>query len=246
MVLVHGWGVGPAVMSGLAEELSASWPVNLLALPGYGGNHHLSIGPNIDCYAEILAASIEPESILVGWSLGGMVALALAKCCEHIKALVLLASTPCFTNKPDWSYGVDAGRIDNMIEGLHDKPETVLNEFLLLASLGDASPRETRRALAKHIDTEQINKTALHSGLSILRDTDLRSCLRQITCPVILVLAEHDRLVSGSVGAAAQHILSGLRLEIISGTGHAPFISQPRQTASVITHALTAVLDEPV
>ena len=58
--------------------------------------------------------------------------------------------------------------------------------------------------------------------------------LRRVTCPTLLVGAEHDRLIPDEViDVYAEHIADA-RIERVPGTGHAIAIEQPEATAAII------------
>jgi len=99
--------------------------------------------------------------------------------------------------------------------------------------------RETLRQLRAQLfkfGTPEV--TALKGGLSILQTANLRSDLKNISCPVQMIFGEHDQLVPASVGTAVQPLLANVRIDVLSGAGHVPFISHPAEFLLTITDFL--------
>jgi pimeloyl-ACP methyl ester carboxylesterase len=96
-VLVHGGFSGAWIWLPLMDRLKADGHVvEAFDLPGMGNDHTSASEVSLDSYAarvcEVLAASSEP-SIVVGHSMGGIVATqAAARCSERVAALVYVAA----------------------------------------------------------------------------------------------------------------------------------------------------------
>ena len=239
--IIHGWGFDSQIMAGLAAELPQRWSARLLDMPGYGHNHVTIFPRGIDHIADNLITTVPPHSILVGWSLGGMVAIKIAHIMQNkIKAIVLLASTPCFVSKHDWPHGIESPLINNMAKRLPTEVDGVLQEFAGLTARGDISPRETIRELKLIRKTNKTDPDALLHGLDVLLNTDLRKELSELKCRVIMLLGDRDQLVPRSTGKAAREIHPSIHMNFIKATGHAPFISKKKETAEAINNSLRA------
>lgn len=239
--IIHGWGFDSQVMAGLAAELSPCWNTRLIDMPGYGHKYVTSFSQGIDNIASNLKSAIPPHSILVGWSLGGMVAIKIAHSMQDkIKAIILLASTPCFVRKHDWPHGIEPALINDMAKRISTDDDGVLQEFAGLTARGDISPKETIRELKLLRKNNKAGPCALLHGLDILINTDLRKELSELKCRVIMLLGDRDQLVTSSTGNAAREIHPSLQLNYIKVTGHAPFISKRKETAEAINNSLRA------
>jgi len=58
--------------------------------------------------------------------------------------------------------------------------------------------------------------------------------LERVTCPSLVVRAEHDRLIPDEMAERYAELLQNSRIETVSGTGHAIAHEQPEKTAAVI------------
>ena len=234
--LIHGWGLGSGTWTTFIDSLHYQGNIQALELPGYGQSKEKHEKNNsIDEIVDQLSGQISNDAILIGWSLGGMIAIKLAETKRSkISALILLASTPCFVKKTDWPCGVDENKLQQIaIDLKHDKNK-VLQTFIAEVAMGDPSPRETILMLQDHATKNSLNAGVLNDGLEILRKQDLRKNLKQLNCSIGMILGTNDQLVDFSTGQATLSICPNMELMVIEEAGHAPFVSQPRETANAI------------
>ena len=227
LCFLHGWGFNQRVWAGFAEGFQPEWNVKIPTLPGYDGAATCALG--LEDVARALLAEVPDDSILIGWSLGGMIGIRIASM-KPIRKLILVAGSPCFVKKDDWPCGTEAELVERLMLRVQDEPDRVLQEFALLSSSGDGRPRATYQVLASLQKENRAHTGALIDGLDMLLHTDLRAELSALKCTVGVILAANDRLLPVAAGAAMQALRSGLGLEVIEGAGHAPFISRPAQT----------------
>src|SRR5690606_33285120 len=100
LVLIHGWGCDSGTWHPLIPALQELGNVFALDLPGFGAAPPLE-DFTLEAVLQQLEQSLPPRAILVGWSLGGMLATALAaRCPERVTRLVTMASNLCFVSRP--------------------------------------------------------------------------------------------------------------------------------------------------
>jgi len=102
--MLHGFPFHSGIWTGFAENLSNNFKVYTPDLPGCGKSSHLKPGFTLEMAAQELISWIEKnkieKSVLIGHSLGGYVALALAeKKPELLSGLVLFHSTAAPDNE---------------------------------------------------------------------------------------------------------------------------------------------------
>ena len=81
LVLLHGWGLNVRVWDGLAAALCDRFRIIAVDLPGHGRSVWLPERSSLEEQAAQVAetvAAITAEYSLLGWSLGGQIALQLA------------------------------------------------------------------------------------------------------------------------------------------------------------------------
>ncbi len=97
VVFLHGWLMGPWVWTEAAEKLTSTLPRALLAQPSHG-SAGLPVGSTMADWATWLKAQLDERgierAILVGHSMGGMLALeAAARYPETVAGLCMVSTT---------------------------------------------------------------------------------------------------------------------------------------------------------
>ncbi len=237
LALLHGWGMNAGVFDPVAACLSASFDVHAFNLPGHGGRVPLPEN-SLAAWAADLAAQLPDAASVLGWSLGGQVALRAAL--DHpqrVARLVLLSSTPRFLAAPDWPHGLPAAELDQFAEALMAQPHATLLRFLTLQTRGVAGQKallaDLRASLAAH---PAPHTAALAAGLALLRGTDLRAALPQLRQPVLVIHGGLDTLTPHAAGDWLAAQTAGARLVTLPRAGHAPHLSHP----DAVTDALRA------
>ena len=227
VVLVHGWGMHAGVWEDVAEALIDDYRVTLIDLPGHGYSRGFGSGGTLAVLAETVAAVVPAPAVWIGWSLGGLVAQQVALALpERVSRLVLVNSTACFTQRPDWPHAVALPVLRRFAEELRDDHRAVLKRFIALEVHGSDHANEQYRQLkALLFQHGEPDPAALGDGLAILENTDLRAELPQIKVPTLLLMGQRDQLTPAAAGEAMLKLLPNARLRIFERAGHAPFFS---------------------
>lgn len=231
VVLVHGWGLHGGIWGDLPERLAAQYRVSVVDLPGHGRSRGVPGPDDLPRLAERVAQQLPASATWVGWSLGGLVAMSVAlQFPAQVARLVLVGSTPRFVQAPDWRAAMPAEVLTQFAQELAQDYRATLQRFLSLQMGMDAAGRALLKTLRQEMFRHgEPDAAALIGGLAILRDTDLRPRLPQITCPSLIIHGGHDRLASVSASEYLQAHLSDAQRVCIDRAGHAPFLSHPDQ-----------------
>jgi pimeloyl-[acyl-carrier protein] methyl ester esterase len=246
LILLHGWGMNAAVWAGLPAALGAALdgrPITPIDLPGHGGAPCPPGGAQLDAWADACLTLAPPRAIWLGWSLGGLVAMdAALRAPDRVAALILMTATPRFVRADDWPHAMAAETLEQFHSGLLADPAGTLERFLALQVRGSEASRETLRTLRRELAARPApDPQALALGLELLRDSDLRGRLAEISCPTLWLYGSHDTLVPAAAGAAVARLIPAARVHTIRGAAHAPFLSHPAETAALIGGFLAGV-----
>jgi pimeloyl-[acyl-carrier protein] methyl ester esterase len=235
VVFLHGWGSGAAVWQDLAAHLAPHGVAHAPDLPGYGAAP-ACVPYTLEGIAAAVARSAPARCYVVGWSLGGQVALAWAKSApRQVVRLALIATTPCFTQRADWPHAVTAEALTGFSRGLAAERAGTLRRFMSLQAQGDEKAKQVARQLrAAHAAREEPAPEALEGGLRILSETDMREALGSIRQPVLVVHGDRDSLVPLAAGEYLSRRLFNARFLVLRGAGHAPFLSKPEETSAAL------------
>lgn len=191
MLMITGWAHGAESLRPLADELAADFTVQIRTA------------------AELLAAqTLPPAEFVIGWSLGGM--LALERLPATCKKLVLISSTAKFCAAADYPCGVAEKVLRRMILQLHRDPAAVLAEFQRNVHAPRPAP-----------DHALCAADAPDEGLDYLLHTDLRPAVPSIQLPVLLLHGDEDRIIPPQASEwLAQH-LPQAAVRNVPSQGHA-------------------------
>lgn len=227
LLLLHGWGLHGGVWDTLMPKLTPHLRVTRLDLPGHGRSRHVPMPHSLTELTLQTLAAVAPGSVVLGWSLGGLVALEAAlRMPQRMRGLMLVSTTPRFVTAEDWPHAMPPEQLQEFAAGLGQDYQDTLQRFLSLQVRGDesarASLRQLRDALFAHGEPDAAS---LATGLDILKDSDLRSRLKDVSVPTRVLAGGYDRLTPpGAGGYMAGHI-PGARLQVFPKSAHAPFLS---------------------
>jgi pimeloyl-[acyl-carrier protein] methyl ester esterase len=237
VVLLHGWAFHGGVWQPLEERLAAgNRSVSAPDLPGHGASP-LDAPFELDAVVEGMGRVAGGPAVWVGWSLGALVALRLALLHpQRVRALVLIAATPCFVVRPDWPHGVRAEVLEAFAAGLAADWRATLVRFLALQARGGDG--QVLRRMRPMLLARPPRPEALAGGLAVLRDTDLRGELGRVRCPALVIAGGRDTLVPVAAARALAGGLPNGRLVEVPQAGHAPFLTHPERVAGAIAEFL--------
>jgi len=234
LVALHGWSCAGAA---LAPALRAALPGRWLLAPDLRGHGAAPPGApfDLDDLARDLEAAVAPLGgapfDLLGWSLGGLVALAALPALRgRVDRLVLAGATPRFTSGDGWPHGVAPRALEAVAARTRRDPARAVEAFWD----GMFSARE--RALAPPRPPLPVPPAAdLLAGLDVLARADLRGALAAVDVPALVVHGEADPVCPAGAGRALAEGIPGARLVLLPGAGHAPFLSAPGPFAAALS-----------
>jgi pimeloyl-[acyl-carrier protein] methyl ester esterase len=225
LVFLHGWGVNSGVWQPLIDIIKDEFCITTIDLPGYGINHQrLPVPYNLQNIAKTVAEHLPANCILIGWSLGGLVAQQIANTYpEKLKQLVLICSSPKFSKSIEWP-------------GIEPK---ILERFIAIQAMGSVSVRQDSKTIKQAVQRyPPPSPVALAAGLDMLQSVDLREQLKTLSIPCQMFLGRLDTLVPDTVAPLVQLLNSKITIEVILDVSHAPFISNTESFAKRLVKAL--------
>lgn len=213
LILLPGWGLDGAVLQPLADALGYELSVQVPALPRLGS------AATADWLDE-LDTRLPHDCWLAGWSLGGMLATALAaRRGERCRGLITLASNACFVASDSWPTAMQAQTYAAFYESCQENPGATLKRFAMLCAQGGADARGLLRQLQSHLSSS--DESALLAGLRLLANLDSRAALAAYSGPQLHLLAEQDALVPAAAGDALLALLPAGEVDVLEECGHA-------------------------
>ena len=230
LVFLHGIGGGK---KGFQSSVNYFGEQGFRALawdmPGYGDSQ-----ANGTLSFESLAASLEvmldaakvEKAVLVGHSMGGMVALqAWTHCPSRIAGMVIAASSPAFGQEDgDFQKQFVAQRLAPLDAG---QPMTQVADRLIPSMVGpQALPEGTRIAqypaglALAHACMSAVPPNTYRAAIHALVKFEQRAALPTISVPTLCLAGEHDKTAPPEVLQRMAQKIASAEYECISGVGH--------------------------
>lgn len=232
LVMLHGWGMHAGVFDGLSARLSARFTVHAVDLPGHGGS---PMG-NLDNVHTRLARMFPEPAAVLGWSLGGQIAMQWAAAGgSAVERLVLVGATPKFVRSDDWETGMRLDLLMQLARDMRENFDVSLSRFLALQVRGMKDGVSVLRNLREaFFSRPPPSPMTLEGGLDCLLRNDLRDLAATLEMPVLIVQGAHDTLTHPGAAHWLHERMPGARLMRLERAGHAPFISHPEEVADAI------------
>jgi 3-oxoadipate enol-lactonase len=213
-------------------------------LPGFGDSDVPAdrSSYSIDRYADLVAALAGDlglgRVVLVGLSMGGYVALAVARRHPGVLAGLVLADTRPDPDTPEGRQGrtdqqarvTEAGQVAPFVDGLLDR---------ILAEGG------SRRAEVRARLGEMMRNTAPAGWVGALEAMKQRSdqtdLLPQVAVPALVVVGESDALAPLEVAEGMAKAIPGARLEVVPDAGHVANLENPEAFNRALAGFLAAL-----
>jgi 3-oxoadipate enol-lactonase len=238
VVALHGWLMSPVIWTGdWAAEALCPW------LPGHGSEPGPSDGFTMATWVAWLAAKMDDagidRAVLIGHSMGGMLAQAMAVALpERVEALVLVA-----TSADPWSPEARAvwhATVDMVAQGWSPPLAQGIGTALLTPAFVEANPdwlAEWTTAVADY------DRLSMRHFASVVPDRpDIRAALAALTIPTLVVRGDGDSAIAPPVpGAALEDIIPCATAITFPGVGHCPPLEAPDAFNAAIEPFLNTV-----
>ena len=262
IVCVHGLGGSAVNWWAIAPLLTDRYRVLAPDLAGHGLTQSQGRGTDVAANRALLHRFIKKMAagpvLLIGNSMGGMISMleAVSEPASVAGLILLDPAVPVVPARPDplvaamFALYVTPG-VGRLVldRRRHQAPETIVASIM---SLVCADPsRVPADALAQHVEVARqraafpgINQDYHASIRSVVatagRSRSYRHGIRSISCPVLLVHGDRDRLVPLAAARAAVRANPSWSLVVLAGVGHVPQLEVPQDTARVISDWLGA------
>ncbi|MCC5826848.1 MAG: pimeloyl-ACP methyl ester esterase BioH [Alkalimonas sp.] len=225
--------------------LQQDWQVHTLDLPGFGLSKDCPKPYALAVLAELLQPQLPAKAVLCGWSLGGLVAIELARSYpQQVQALALLAASPCFMAQTDWP-GMSARIFTQFQQQLSNNIPLTIQRFLAIQAMGSPSAKGDIKQLRQAIlQLPEPKSEAVTGGLALLQSCDLRAELVSLSLPVHAAFGRLDTLVPIEVEQALQQRIPTAKTHCFAHASHAPFISHPAESAAWLQQIRTQLPGE--
>ncbi len=228
IIFLHGWGQSAQIWYQQIKHFSPLARTYAINLPGHGGAPDVSQDEwTQHITSEINHISQDKPVLLVGWSLGGEIALKIQQHIHRLAGLILISTTPCFRQQKDWPHGCSDEVWRGFTQASQQQTPKLMQRFFQMMLHGDTLTRKAMQTFAREAINKQQPPTqqTLQTGLSLLSSLDLRETLARISVPSLVIHGMQDVIVPVHAGEYLARKITNAKLHIIQDCGHAPFLT---------------------
>lgn len=211
LLLIHGAG-GTRSKWRRIESYLQDQNYEAIDLPGHGENEYNMI-TSIQDYATYVNELIQEDTILVGHSMGGLIALELAAKNHKVRGVVLAAS---FYELP-----------------VHEKILEKLSRGEYPASLFHASYSKVAEEELIAEERKELDLVPVGVSYADFRATNLYKegeyCLSNLQIPVYAILGEQDRLLPQGAKELLEKVRGDIKISVLQGAGHYVMVEKPKE-----------------
>jgi pimeloyl-ACP methyl ester carboxylesterase len=244
LVLIHGIGADGRMFAPVVERLADSARIVNWNLPGFGGkalDGPLTFpGLAAALTADLDALGIE-RAVLLGHSIGGMVAQELAATApQRVRALILSATTSVFGSR-DGSF---QRQFVQARLGPLDAGQTMAEMAAQSAPrlVGSGAATEAAPLLVRLMS--EIPDATFRSVIACLVTFDRRDELAGIAVPTLLIAGEEDTNAPLKTMTRMAETITGARLQVLARIGHLAPLECPDRYADIVRRFLSELPKE--
>ncbi len=264
IVCVHGLGGSAVNWAAIAPLLADRYRILAPDLAGHGLTRSAGRGSSVAVNRALLHRFIESVPggpvILMGNSMGGMISLLEAAAVPSaVAGLILVDPAVPFVSAQTGSqvaakFVVKAAPgVGRVLLGRHRgvSPEALVASNMSLCC--EDAARVPADVVAQHVELVRrraaftdgrrdlaVATRSVIATLGYFRGKAYRRGIRSITCPVLLLHGERDRVVPVAAARAVTRVNPSWSLVVLPGVGHVPQLESAHDSARVITEWLGA------
>jgi 3-oxoadipate enol-lactonase len=230
VLLLHGIGGGRSIWgdagSGTLGALAAAgFQAVSLDFPGFGDTPGPAGMEHFVAAVRATIAHVAPRRVvLVGHSMGGMVAQELAARAPALVQGLVLACTSAMFGKADgdWQRQFLAQRLAPLDAGLG---MAGMAQTLVPGMVSPAAPGATQRG--RWLRARAPSPRVRCAALAAIAGFDRRGALAELRVPVLLLAAEHDRTAPPELMQRMAGRIAGSEYLCLADAGHIANVEQP-------------------
>ena len=248
MVFAHGFGCDQNMWRYVAPAFEEDYRVILFDFVGcgksdwsaYRSDRYATLAGYAQDVLEILEAYDLRDVIFVGHSVSAMIgALASIEAPQRFERMVMVGPSPCYVNDHMKGYvgGFERADIEGLLD-LMDKNYIGWASFLAPVVMKNPDRPELVQELQGSFCATDPRVTREFARATFLSDN--RVDLPKVPVPSLILQCADDSVAPDSVGEYLHRELAGSTLVRMKATGHAPHMSHPAETITLMRDYLAA------
>jgi pimeloyl-ACP methyl ester carboxylesterase len=228
VVLLHGFLGSYEIWEQTISNLSKSYRVIAIDLPGHGGTDNFGYVHSMELLAKCVKAVLDhcrvKRYVLIGHSMGGYVALAFADLFPDNISGICLYHSSAYADSEDKKR--DRSRSVKVVKANHKiyTSEVIRNLF----ATKNLKYLKKELAFASRI-AGKMNKRGIIASLEGMKDrTDRRIILALVEYPIMMVIGEHDNVLPAAQLLEQAEKIHNKQILYLEHDGHMGFLESPK------------------
>ena len=182
----------------------------------------------------------QQPDVIIGWSLGGQLAMrCILEKIFHPKLLILLSTPIQFIESEDIKKAMPRIRFEEFKYNFQTSPDKTLKRFLALMLMNDSKAKNNIKSAHKtHIDINQSNHLNLVYWLEELGKFSFNDIQLSDLPKSLLIHGDKDAVVNFNQSSLIKKKINNSKLEIFNDCGHIIHLHDLTKLQSVIKRAL--------
>ncbi|MDD4993888.1 MAG: alpha/beta hydrolase [Paludibacter sp.] len=236
IVLIPGWPLSDEMYEYQYNELiNHNFRVIGITLRGFGKSDKPYGLYDYDVHALDIKRVLDQldinDATLCGFSMGGAIAamyVSLYGTMRVTKLVLAGAATPRWTQREDFPYNIPQSDVDDLIAlNNTDRPKLLSN----FAKIFSATETTLNEGIGNWLTNINLSASSYATGkcLMALRDTDLRSDLKKIEIPTLIMHGKKDKICSFDLAEQTLKLMPNAELVAFEKSGHSLFLEETKK-----------------
>jgi len=239
IVFLHGWSLGKGAFGIQRRELSDRYRIVVPDMRGHGNSTNFCSGDGIDTLAsdlEQLLVHLDLDNvILVGWSMGALVAWEFATGPQggRVAGIVTIDMVPKVLNGDGWQYGLRSGThlydVDIDLTKMRDDWPAFTRAYVPKV-FADGKSAERRELIDKMIDFVSDNnvESMTHLWTSLVQ-ADFIDLVQQLDVPTLITFGKLSQIYTEEAAEWMDQQIPHSQRIGFAESGHAPHLEEPQR-----------------
>lgn len=234
IVLLHGFMESLDIWNKFSKQLSKSFRVICIDLPGFGETPGIGYVHTMELMAKCVKAVLDKERlrhyVLIGHSMGGYVSLAFADLFnDNLKGMSLFNST-ALADTQEKKENRDKAII--AIKKNHKQFVKLFFETLLAPQNRKRFKDELKRLV---VIANTISKQALVNSLEGMKDRPKRDWILEMAkYPVLFIVGKHDAVIPYESVLKQAELVKNATVVLLENAGHLAFLEEEEATIKAV------------